>query len=144
MKHNETMKNIETIYSTTGRRIAARLDESMDSLPHDVLERLKTARMQAMKVRKVAELTTEPAYVRMGRSAAMHLGMHGRDGWNPLVSWIPLLALVIGMVSISVIQDDLITQEIADVDTELLTDDLPPAAYTDPGFALFLRMHQGD
>lgn len=144
MKHNETMNHIELTYSTAGRRIAARLDESVDSVPHEVLERLKTARMQALKVRKTAELKTEPAYVRMGRSAAMHLGMNQRDGWNPLVSWIPLLALIAGLVTISLIQDELITQEIADVDTELLTDDLPPAAYTDPGFALFLRMHQSD
>jgi hypothetical protein len=29
--------------------------------------------------------------------------------------------------------------ELAEVDTALLTDDLPPSAYADPGFVQFLR-----
>ena len=30
-------------------------------------------------------------------------------------------------------------QELAEIDTALLVDDLPPAAYSDPGFVQFLR-----
>jgi len=40
---------------------------------------------------------------------------------------------------IDLAQDGIRISEIADVDTELLTDDLPPAAYTDPGFTQYLR-----
>jgi hypothetical protein len=29
--------------------------------------------------------------------------------------------------------------ELASIDAELLTDDLPPDAYTDPGFLVFLK-----
>ena len=50
-----------------------------------------------------------------------------------------LVALVAGLVTISVWQEEGRTAEVADVDAALLTDELPPAAYTDPGFAQFLK-----
>jgi len=49
------------------------------------------------------------------------------------------VALVVGLVSISVWQEDQRFKELAEVDSALLTDDLPPAAYTDPGFVQFLK-----
>jgi hypothetical protein len=36
-------------------------------------------------------------------------------------------------------QDDNRAEELAAIDSALLTDDLPPAAYTDPGFAQYLK-----
>lgn len=144
MKHNQSMNQRDAIYLATGKRISGRLDESLNALPHDVLERLKSARSLAVQARKKTHAHTQTSIVHAGRSAAMHLGWRGREGWNPLFSFFALLALMVGLVSISVIQEELNTQELADVDTELLTDDLPPSAYTDPGFAQYLRMHQGD
>jgi len=41
---------------------------------------------------------------------------------------------------INIIQDDLSARELADIDTAILTDDLPPAAYIDVGFAQFLKL----
>ena len=34
--------------------------------------------------------------------------------------------------------------EVAEVDAAILTDDLPPSAYTDPGFAQFLKSGGGE
>ena len=42
-------------------------------------------------------------------------------------------------MAIELIQDDFWADEVASVDAELLTDELPPSAYTDPGFAQYLR-----
>jgi hypothetical protein len=56
-----------------------------------------------------------------------------------VASVLPLVALVAGLVAISVWQEEDRTAEVADVDAALLTDELPPAAYTDPGFAQFLK-----
>ena len=42
-------------------------------------------------------------------------------------------------LSINVIQNDNRAEEVAEVDAALLTDDLPPAAYADPGFMQFLN-----
>ena len=63
----------------------------------------------------------------------------GGRWWTRIGSVLPLIALVGGLVAISVMQDDNRANELAEVDSALLTDDLPPAAYTDPGFAQFLK-----
>jgi hypothetical protein len=127
-----------------GKRVAARLSESAEALPHDVLERLKAGRMHALQLRKVATAKTAASVTGFGHGSSLQLGMQRGDGWGPFASLIPLLALVVGLLTISVLQDEYRAQELADVDAELLTDDLPPSAYTDPGFAQFLHPHQGD
>jgi hypothetical protein len=57
---------------------------------------------------------------------------------------LPLLGLVLGLLMIAVTVEDSRTHEIAEIDAELLTDDLPPDAYTDPGFLQFLRANHPD
>ena len=74
--------------------------------------------------------------------AGMQMGSGFKNLWMQLGSWLPLLALIAGMLVIDTLQDEFSAQEIADVDIQLLTDPLPPAAYTDPGFAQFLRTNQ--
>jgi len=51
--------------------------------------------------------------------------------------------LVFGLIAINVIQDDKRANELAEIDAALLTDDLPPAAYADPGFSQFLKLSAG-
>ena len=63
----------------------------------------------------------------------------GFGWWQPMASALPLIALVAGLVAINIIQDDDRTSELAEVDAALLTDDLPPDAYADPGFVQFLK-----
>jgi hypothetical protein len=43
------------------------------------------------------------------------------------------------LATIHAFQNEYRANEIAQVDAELLIDDLPPAAYTDPGFLVFLK-----
>lgn len=131
------------IQDSVARAITARLNDSANALPHDISERLKVARVQALAKRKqVTEAT--PSQVIMGNDghASLQIGSGFRSLWTQLGSWLPLLALITGMIVIGLAQDDWSAQEIADVDTELLTDALPPSAYTDPGFAQFLRNNQ--
>jgi hypothetical protein len=40
---------------------------------------------------------------------------------------------------IHIVQNEHRSIELASIDAELLTDDLPPDAYTDPGFLVFLK-----
>lgn len=56
-----------------------------------------------------------------------------------MVSAVPLMALVVGLVVINIAQDEDSANDLAEVDAALLTDDLPPAAYADPGFVQFLK-----
>lgn len=116
-----------------GHRVAARLSAGTDAMPHDISERLRAARAQAVARRKQ---TDRPAAVVVGAGGAALLGS---VWWNRFGAVLPLVALVVGLVSISVWQEDQRFKELAEVDSALLTDDLPPAAYTDPGFAQFLK-----
>ena len=131
------------IQEAIGRAITTRLQEGADALPHDISERLKVARVQALAKRKlVAETASNPVVLGSAGQASLQMGSGLRNLWTQLGSWLPLLALITGMLVISVMQDDSRARELADVDAELLTDSLPPAAYTDPGFAQFLRNNQ--
>ncbi len=127
-----------------GRNIAARLSDATLELPNDISERLKAARMQALAKRNVIKLQTATSVNVQGGSATLNAGGFSGGLWSGLGAVIPLLALVAGLLTIAVVQEKQRTNEIADVDVELLTDDLPPAAYTDPGFAHFLSINRRD
>lgn len=128
-----------------GRSIAARLSETTQGLPNDISERLKAARMQALAKRKVIiKLQTATSVNAQGGAATLNAGDFDGGLWSRLGAVIPLLALVAGLLTIAVVQEQQRVNEIADVDVELLADDLPPAAYTDPGFAHFLSINRRD
>jgi len=121
-----------------GRRVAARLSAGSAELPHDVAERLRAARVQALARRKVVRL--QGAVSVSGNQAS--LGYGGDDGislWGRIASALPLIALAAGLIAVHTIQNERRASEVAEVDAALLTDDLPPAAYADPGFVQFLK-----
>ena len=126
-----------------GLGVAARLSDASSQLPHDISERLRAARMQAVGKRKTASVRTASSVVASGSVAAMTLGDASGDEkfslWNAIASALPLIALIVGLVGINYIQNDNRARELAEVDSALLTDDLPPTAYTDPGFLQFLK-----
>lgn len=124
-------------------RVTARLSSGTEALPYDISERLRASRMQALAKRKVTVPVrrTAPAAVVVNTGSTATLGRGGEGGgwWNALVSAVPLLALVVGLVVINIAQDERAANDVAEVDAALLTDDLPPAAYSDPGFVQFLK-----
>lgn len=122
-----------------GQRFVARLSDASDDIPHEISERLKAARMMALSKRNVTKVETVSAAVGLGQTAALHLGGEKFNWWGRMAAIVPLIALVVGLMAIELIQDDFWADEIASVDAELLTDELPPEAYTDPGFAQYLR-----
>jgi len=135
---NITMQKSPSYQDQLAQHIAARLNDGAEKLPHEVSERLKAARMLALGKRKVTKLQLAPALSAHGNSAALHLGGDHSNTWHRLVSILPLLALIAGLLAIGVLQEQNRANELAEVDAELLTDDLPPAAFTDPGFLHFL------
>jgi hypothetical protein len=123
-----------------GRRLAARLTAGTAELPYEVSERLRAARTQAMARRKLVSAHTAPSVLASGAGTAVLGGRdEGVSWWNRMASALPLLVLAAGLVAIHVVQDDHRATEVAEVDAAILTDDLPPAAYADPGFAQFLK-----
>jgi hypothetical protein len=126
-----------------GLRVAARLSAGLDGLPYNISERLRAARQQAVAQRKqtqaVVQLRAAGAVSRNGNTATLSWGSDGMSPWGWLLSAALALALVAGLVVINIVQNDSRTMELADLDTALLTDDLPPEAYADPGFLQYLR-----
>ena len=51
-----------------------------------------------------------------------------------------MLALVAGLLLIQAAQEEHFDTDIAKTDSALLLDELPPDAYTDPGFMQFLKL----
>jgi hypothetical protein len=121
-----------------GRRVAARLDGGLAELPHDITERLRAARVQAVAQRKLTALPAEVA-VSAGGQATMGSGDGRMTFWQRVASALPLIVLAAGLVTIHVLQNERRASELAEVDAALLTDDLPPSAYADPGFVQFLK-----
>ena len=124
---------------TFGMRVAARLEEESQNLPYVIVERLRASRVHAVNQRKRILAESSRVFF-LDASGALTVG-HGDEHsswWNRLGAAGLLLTLVLGLVAINVIQDDLRANELADIDAALLTDDLPPAAYVDPGFMQFL------
>jgi len=123
-----------------GRRVAMRLDAATREMPYEVNERLRAARVRALQVRRQHEV----APVIVGRGGAATLGLGQRSWFNRLASVLPLVLLAAGLVLIHIAQGDRRATELAEVDAALLTDDLPPAAYADPGFVQYLKSGGGD
>jgi hypothetical protein len=122
-----------------GRQVAARLSAGIAELPYGIAERLRAARVQAVARRKPANLVGASTVLASGGAATLTFGDEGVSLWNRIASALPLIALAAGLILIHAIQDERRASEVAEVDAALLTDDLPPAAYADPGFAQFLK-----
>ena len=122
-----------------GRQVAARLSAGTAELPYSVTERLRAARVQAVARRKQVNLAGTPSVLASGGAAALGFGEDGISLWNRIASVLPLLALAAGLILIHAVQNEWRASEVAEVDAALLTDDLPPAAYADPGFLQFLK-----
>ena len=122
-----------------GVRVAAMLGERAASTAPDITERLRFAREQALtRAQAARRQATAPAAVVVGRGGSATLASH-LGWWVKLGSAMPLALLVIGLMGIAHMHDRAQIAAVAEVDAALLSDDLPPAAYTDPGFAEYLK-----
>lgn len=128
-----------SLEARVGTRLAGMLTSQSQALPHDVTERLRFAREQAL-----ARAQQARAQAVRGNSAAIQgngtLALGGfAPWWQRAASVLPLLVLVSGLVLIDrwVLHEQVLNA--AEIDAQLLSDDLPPTAYSDPGFAEYLR-----
>jgi len=159
----------EALEARFALRLSARLEEGAQSVPHDITERLRVAREQALRAARegrVAALAPAAAPVPVSVVSLQPAGANGLAGWSEsqharahdhgrqldesptswgwrLASALPVIALVAGLWGIQQFYKREQVQAATDVDMALLTDDLPPAAYADPGFAEFLRSDTG-
>lgn len=137
------------------RKLTARLSMTSANLPYVVTERLRAARVQAVSARKrtstpLRALQAESATSLLGSNAdgTLSLGAPSHDNtpiWvRRLLTALPLVALAGALTFIGVDLDSRATVDVAEVDAALLTSELPPAAYTDPGFQQYLQATVSD
>jgi len=139
--HRESIAPSQHLLDQFGARVANQLDDALQGIPRDVSERLRAARFQALAHRRNAELARASAVVTQGNSAVLRGGV---GFWGRAAFVLPLIALMLGLLAIGSFQEQLRASEIAEVDAELLTGDLPPNAYTDQGFAQYLKLDVKD
>lgn len=139
--HHSAM--LEALEARLGARLAASLSERSAQVPHDVSERLRVGRDQAVaRARQVraarAAPATAPALAGITAHGAALMGAPGRF-WLGIASWMPLAVLIAGLVLIQQWTDREQVLAAAEIDAVLLADDLPPDAWTDPGFREYLK-----
>lgn len=168
----------EGLEARLAMRLSARLDEGAQQLPHDISERLRVARKQALQAARdgrlkavtAVELASATSAVMTttvelagtgGQSAGMDLPLwrepeqardpkHGRKLDDAPLSWgwrlalvIPVAALLAGLWGIHRYQAQEQVDATTAVDMGILTDELPPDAYSDPGFEAYLSSDTG-
>lgn len=130
----------DRIEARFGLRIGALLNERSQQTPHDVSERLRIAREQAVARARVARLAAAGGDVALGAAPGRAAVMGRQPGWwFRFASVVPLVMLIVGLVLIDDLHDRAQIEAAADVDAALLSDDLPPDAYGDAGFVEFLK-----
>ena len=134
--------HVEALEGQVGLYLAAHLSRGCETLPHDITERLRFARERALAALPQRQAATLPLTATTvlgsaGRSAV--LGGGPPSFWLRLASVLPLAMLVAGLVFIERHNNWQQIEAAADVDSALLADDLPPAAYGDPAFLEYLR-----
>lgn len=134
---NNTTHHQEALLDRFGLKVAARLNEQ--PLPHDISERLRIARQSAMAVYKKQTILQTASAASMSGGAAVLGGGDGLNWFNRIASALPLLALAAGLIAVNMMTSDDRARELAEVDVQLLTDDLPPSAHADAGFAQYLK-----
>lgn len=131
-----------------GLRVAAGLTEQSETLSGDIQERLRFAREQAL-AKAMAARAAAPAQT---ASDARHVGggtlaLGGGDKtprWRKAATLLPLALLLGGLLLIQHSQWYEQIRSAAELDTEMLSRPLPPAAYSDPGFREYLNEDQTD
>lgn len=127
-----------------GQQLAGLLTQATGELSHDLSERLRVARQQALAAQKPAPVLLHHTVQNGSTLALTDPSSEGPGLWRILGSIVPLLALAAGLVTVQWLDREQFVSDLAEIDTALLVDDLPPSAYSDPGFIQFLRQAADD
>lgn len=134
---------LDALESRLGMRMASALSERNVVFPHDLNERLRVARDQALGIARDSRRTSvaaiaSPVVIGSPGSSAT-LGGAPNRWWLRLASFAPMMVLALGLLLVQYWSDREQVLAAAAIDAVLLADDLPPVAYSDPGFREFLK-----
>jgi hypothetical protein len=121
-----------------GARLAGALSHRTQSLPPGVDERLRFAREQALQRVRPGEAGAAPVGRSGGAAVLGRLGLW----WPRFGALLPVAVLALGSAMLLDQREREDVAVAAEIDAALLADDLPPEAYSDPGFVAFLKLQQ--
>jgi ATP-dependent Zn protease len=124
--------------------ITEHLDESANKLSYKAQHRLEVARKTAVKEAfSTAAQSARASSIQSNSSATLTLSNIGEQmpggRFNLILNWLPLLVLVIGLFFGMQNNIEAESEALASEDVMLLTDELPPEAYADHGFGVFIK-----
>ncbi|HUN91634.1 MAG TPA: DUF3619 family protein [Burkholderiaceae bacterium] len=143
------MKEVEFAY-----RVRQALNEGAGSLDELTLQRLASARATALARRKQNPAAQRypipsPLLAFAGRGSSLGLERDG-SSQSPWSSWLfrlgvaaPVVALVVGFISVYQWREAEQIDELAAIDLALLLDDQPLSTYADRGFGALLEQERG-
>jgi ATP-dependent Zn protease len=124
--------------------ITEHLNESASRLSYKAQHRLELARKAAVK--EAFSTTAQSARAnsnQFNNSATLTLGSIGDQApggrFNLLLNWLPLMILVVGLFLMVQKNIEAESEALASEDVMLLSDELPPEAYADHGFGVFIK-----
>jgi hypothetical protein len=135
----QSAARLDALQARFGLRVSARLTERTAELPQDITERLRFAREKALERARAVRKVDAPATQTVALGNSLALGGGPNTWWMKAASLLPLIALVGGLILIEQWHRGSQIAAAAEIDASLLSDDLPPAAYSDPGFVEFLK-----
>jgi|CXWL01.2.fsa_nt_gi hypothetical protein len=119
-------------------KIRHALDQSLANLPDDTVSKLAAARKLALSRKKKDAPLLAPI------TPAVLAG-HGTTGLHAPFIWlrrigllVPAIVLFSGLLGIYKFEQQQHITDTADIDSAILADELPPAAYLDHGFTAYL------
>ncbi len=115
------------------QKICLRLDRTTEQLSPRIAERLAAARATALAA---AKPTPRPA---PSRADSPLTSDRPPLWWRVSATAIPALLLVLGVFLVDAVQQEQSVEEIAAIDSALLTDELPLVAYADHGFGVYIK-----
>lgn len=124
------------------RTARAALDASAARVPERVATRLAAARASAIEARRTPERA--PAVARASLPIATPAPGRALSEFVPLFGWrrvaalLPLVLIVLALIGVDAWRESREVEEVAQVEVDLLTDELPIAAYADRGFGVYM------
>lgn len=136
----KNLSNSAAVQDQLGLRFAQVLEKNSE-LPYEISERLRAARTRALSVRRVSQTQLQTAQEIQSQNgvASLKFPTQFHSFLQTFGSILPLLGLIVGLVFIHDFHNNQTALELAEVDSALLTDDLPPSAYTDASFLDYLK-----
>jgi transposase len=123
-------------------KIRQTLDQSVESLPYRITQRLENARERALARAVQTQRATSPTLSGVGGAAAFGARgwFAGGGRWGRLaLAALPPLMIAACLYGVSVWNDATNAEEIAALDAEVLTDEVPIATLSDRGFGVYLH-----